>query len=97
MGRASRNDVTPGTPEGMRSNVNLPPALRAQIRVVWRGWERSRIVRLHSDVLPAVSRSLGAGSTRVNPGRVCDSLDGPRGDGIRKAERAQWDCPRERH
>jgi hypothetical protein len=37
-----------------------------------------------------VCRSLGAGSPRVNPERVCDSLDGPMGDVIREAERAEW-------
>jgi hypothetical protein len=37
-----------------------------------------------------VCRSLWAGSTRVNFERVCDSLDGPRGDGIWETERAEW-------
>jgi hypothetical protein len=37
-----------------------------------------------------VCRWLWAGSTRVSLERVCESLDGPRGDGIREAERAEW-------
>jgi hypothetical protein len=39
--------------------------------------------------LPAVSRWLRAGSTRVNPVRVGASLDGPMGDGIRETERVE--------
>jgi hypothetical protein len=38
---------------------------------------------------PAVSRSFWAGSTRVNLERVCESLDGPVGDVIREAARAE--------
>jgi hypothetical protein len=33
--------------------------------------------------------ALGRGSTRVNPVRVCDSLDVPRGEVIREAEQAE--------
>jgi hypothetical protein len=63
MGRASRNDVTPRTSEGMRSNFNPPPALRARIR-------RFGEVGFLFALLPAVSRSLGAGSTRAYSIRV---------------------------
>jgi hypothetical protein len=51
-------------------------------------WARLGSVGFLFALLPAASRWLWAGSARVNSVRVCESLDVPRRDGIREAERA---------
>jgi hypothetical protein len=68
-------------PRCRRAHFDLRPALCARIRTVGRGWKRSDLTR---------GETAGFGPDRRECFvRVCGCLDGPMGDGIREAERAE--------
>jgi hypothetical protein len=70
MGRASRNDVTPRTSEGMRSNFNPPPALRARIRRFGEvGFLFALLPAVRRRVLGRIDASASCGSATVSTGR----------------------------